>query len=152
MLPIRKAQEALCPVPGTLHATTVWRPRPGGPKTRSSRRTINLPEVTRGSLVAHLARQADDRLLAGSRWKTPEVICEGSHELVDDFVFTTSIGTPLEGRNLTKRFQRILQLAGIPHHRFHDLRHTAATLLDAQRRAYEDQSVLGSDQVAMVDR
>jgi len=81
------------------------------------------------------------------------VHCEGRLEPVGDFVFTTSIGTPREGRNVSKRFQKLLEDANIPRHRFHDLRHTAATLLAVQGvHPKAIQSVLGWDQLAMVDR
>jgi integrase len=64
-----------------------------------------------------------------------------------------TIGTPLDGRNVTKRFQRILKNAKISKHRFHELRHTAATLLAVQGvHPKTIQSVLGWDQMAMVDR
>jgi integrase len=43
-------------------------------------------------------------------------------------VFTTRIGTPHDGTNVTKRFQALLSDAGLPRFRFHDLRHTAATI------------------------
>lgn len=83
---------------------------------------------------------------AGGR---PLVRCEGRREPVEDFVFTTSIGTPLEGRNVTKRFQKLLADASIPRHRFHDLRHTAASLLAVQGiHPKAIQAVLGWDQVA----
>ncbi|MDA0797400.1 MAG: tyrosine-type recombinase/integrase [Chloroflexi bacterium] len=39
---------------------------------------------------------------------------------------------PLPRPSVTHRFQRVLADAGIPRHRFHDLRHTCATLLLAQ--------------------
>lgn len=42
------------------------------------------------------------------------------------------IGTPLEHRNVTREFHAIPVAAGLPRVRFHDLRHTAATLLLAQ--------------------
>ncbi|HTR36561.1 MAG TPA: tyrosine-type recombinase/integrase [Bryobacteraceae bacterium] len=123
------------------------------PKTKRSRRTIDLPAVTRTALSAHRSRQAIERNLCGSSWVTPKVHCEGSVEESEDFVFTTTIGTPLDGRNITKRFQRILKNANIPAHRFHDLRHTAATLLAVQGvHPKAIQSVLGWDQVSMVDR
>ncbi len=123
------------------------------PKTKKSRRIIDLPEVTLRALVAHRLRQEQDRLLAGSRWTAPQVVCEGRKETGDSFVFTTSIGTPLEGRAVTKRFQRLLKESNITRHRFHDLRHTAATLLAVQGvHPKAIQSVLGWDQVAMVDR
>lgn len=123
------------------------------PKTKKGRRTIDLPQITRSALAAHKMRQAEERRLAGSRWKVPMVHCEGRYEPVDDFVFTTSIGTPLESRNVTKRFQKILKDAKIPRHRYHDLRHTAATLLAVQGvHPKTIQSVLGWDQAAMMDR
>jgi integrase len=81
------------------------------------------------------------------------VHCEGRLEPVEDFVFTSGVGTPLDGCNVTKWFQQLLKHADIPRHRFHDLRHTAATLLAVQGvHAKAIQSVLGWDQVAMVDR
>lgn len=131
--------------PGEIHLVE--------PKTKKSRRTIDLPQVTLNALAAHQMRQAEERRLAGSRWTVPMVHCEGRLEPAEDFVFTTSIGTPLESRNVTKRFQKLLEDSGIPRHRFHDLRHTAATLLAVQGvHAKAIQSVLGWDQVAMVDR
>jgi integrase len=123
------------------------------PKTKKSRRTIDLPQVTLSALTVHLMRQTEERQLAGTRWTVPTVHCEGRIEPAEDFVFTTGIGTPLEGRNVTKRFQKLLEDARIPRHRFHDLRHTAATLLAVQGvHAKAIQAVLGWDQVAMVDR
>jgi len=47
-------------------------------------------------------------------------------------VFTTSIGTPMDGPTVTHRFQALLKNVGLPRMRFHDLRHTRATLLLAQ--------------------
>jgi len=123
------------------------------PKTRKSRRTIDLPQVTLSALAAHQIRQTEARRMAGSRWKVPAVHCEGRVERVDDFVFPPSIGTPLDGCNVTKRFQRILERANIPKHRFHDLRHTAAKLLAVQGVHLKViQAVLGWEQLSMVDR
>ena len=123
------------------------------PKTKKGRRTIDLPQVTRSALAAHRMRSTEERRLAGSSWKIPMVHCEGRLEPVNDLVFTTAIGTPLDGRNVTKRFQKLLKDSKIAHHRFHDLRHTAATLLAVQGvHSKAIQAVLGWDQVAMVDR
>ena len=45
-------------------------------------------------------------------------------------MFATKKGTPLDGQNVTKRsFKPLLKGAGLPDIRFHDLRHTCATLL-----------------------
>lgn len=89
-------------------------------KTARSRRTLAMPPSIVGSLREHRRRQAQDQLLAGSRWR--ETGC----------VFTTSIGTPLEARNVVRSFKEILARAGLPDVRFHDLRHSCATLLLVQ--------------------
>lgn len=47
-------------------------------------------------------------------------------------VFITSKGTALDTRNVTRYFQLALERAGLPHQRFHDLRHAAATVLIEQ--------------------
>jgi integrase len=109
------------------------------PKTRKSRRTLDLRQG-----------QASGRKLCGSRWQAPKVHCEGRIEEVDDFIFTTSIGTPLDGCNVTKRFQKILEDAKIPRHRFHDLRHTLLAVQGVHPKAI--QGVLGWDQASMLDR
>jgi integrase len=87
---------------------------------RSSRRTLNLPQVILSELVEHQRRQEKERQFAGSRWKDT------------GFVFTSSIGTPLEPRNLERAYSEILAAAKLPRVRIHDLRHTAATLLLTQ--------------------
>jgi integrase len=90
------------------------------PKTRRSRRTIELPDAAVTALRAHRARQLEERLLAGGRWH------DSGH------VFTSTIGTPLDGSSVTRAFQRLLAAAGLPRLRFHDLRHSCATLLLVQ--------------------
>jgi integrase len=66
------------------------------------------------------------------------------------FVFITTIGTPLEGTTVTHRFQAAVKAAGLRGIRFHDLRHTCATLLLAQgvhpRLIME---ILGHSQIAI---
>ena len=42
-------------------------------------------------------------------------------------MFCSAIGTPLDGSAVMHRFQRQLAAAGLPHQRFHDLRHGAAS-------------------------
>lgn len=45
-------------------------------------------------------------------------------------IFTTQIGTPLNRHNLvTRSFKPLLGRAHLPNIRFHDLRHTCATLM-----------------------
>ena len=90
------------------------------PKSASSRRTVSLPAIVVAALLAHRARQAAE----------PER-CRPSGAFAD-LVFTTTLGQPLDGINVTRRFQRILRAAGLPRQRFHDLRHACASLLLAQ--------------------
>ncbi|MFD9244307.1 tyrosine-type recombinase/integrase, partial [Streptomyces sp. NPDC059556] len=47
----------------------------------------------------------------------------------NSLVFTTPIGRPLDPANLTRRFRSFLNRAGLRRIRFHDLRHSTATLL-----------------------
>jgi len=90
------------------------------PKTRLSRRTIVLPPFAVAALHKHRKRQLSERLWAGARWQD------------HGFVFTSTIGTPLDGSNVTHRLQRLLREACLPKQRFHDLRHSAASLLLVQ--------------------
>ena len=64
----------------------------------------------------------------------------------------TRFGNPFDTPAVTHRFQALLTRAGIGHHRFHDLRHTAATLLAVQGvhpRAI--QSALGWENLSMLN-
>ena len=48
--------------------------------------------------------------------------------------FTTSVGTPIQPRNVNRTFTALLKRAGLPHIRVHDMRHTAASLMLFGRR------------------
>lgn len=95
----------------------------GPPKTRRSRRRLELTPQAVGALRAHRARQGEEKVASGlerawgdARWP--------------DLVFTNEIGHPIDASNLVKRqFYPLLRRAGLPVIRFHDLRHTCATLL-----------------------
>ena len=89
-------------------------------KTEKSRRTIPMPAVTRSAVAAHFAATAERRALAGDSW------------VETGMVFTTGIGTFLDQRNMLRDFYTLLKTSGLPRIRFHDLRHSAATLLLAQ--------------------
>ncbi len=68
-------------------------------------------------LKAHRIAQLKQRLRAGPVWE--------EHNLV----FPNGRGLPLCRDWLTKPFRKVLQCAGLPTMRFHDLRHSCATLL-----------------------
>ncbi len=88
------------------------------PKTAKGRRTIALPDLAVEALRQHRVRQLEERLRAGALWADI------------DLVFPNQTGKPLERQNVVKRsFRPLLIRAGMPSSRFHDLRHSAATLL-----------------------
>lgn len=87
------------------------------PKTRLSRRTIQLSATAMAALADHRLRQLEERLAAGPAWQE------------NGLIFTSSEGTPMDPRNAYAAFQKALQRAGLPRMRLHDLRHTAATLM-----------------------
>jgi integrase len=92
----------------------------GPPKSDKSRRTIPLPASSVRALRSHRARQAAEALSLGPAW-------------VDSgLVFTSTVGTVIEPRNLTRLFDELIAKAGVRRIRFHDLRHTCASLLIAQ--------------------
>ncbi|MFE3657873.1 tyrosine-type recombinase/integrase [Streptomyces sp. NPDC059165] len=86
-------------------------------KTRASERRIALPTECLHSLKEHKERQDKERETAGSAWQD------------SGRVFTTPTGGPLDPANLTRRFRTFLDRAGLRRIRFHDLRHSTATLL-----------------------
>lgn len=104
-------------------ATQVWR---GGepiytqPKTKRSRRQIAFPPEMAAALIAHRHQQRRWRLAAGPAWQG---------ERYGDPVFSDELGFPLRSRRVADNFKRLLRTGGLPDIRFHDLRHTCATLL-----------------------
>ncbi|GAA1370301.1 tyrosine-type recombinase/integrase [Streptomyces beijiangensis] len=86
-------------------------------KTQSSERRIALPTECMRSLEQHRHRQHQEREAAGTGWKA------------SGYVFTRPDGAPIEGATLTRHFNTLLHRAGLRRIRFHDLRHSAATLL-----------------------
>ena len=87
------------------------------PKTALSKRTIDIPYDTALTLIFQRYLQRKEKLEAGSDYNT------------DDLVFCTSNGQPVPPRTFTRIFQGALKHAGVKKVRFHDLRHTVATVL-----------------------
>lgn len=90
------------------------------PKTKTSRRVLDLPDILITKLREHRTRQLEDKLRTGSHW------------VETGLVFTTSVGTPIDPRNVKRRLDPLLKDAGMPHFRVHDIRHFAASLMLAQ--------------------
>jgi integrase len=109
------------------------------PKTNKSRRVIELSDVAVAALKQHRKKQAEKRL------KNP------NWDSTFDLVFCTKNGTPFDNSHLTQRhFHPILEDAGLPQVRLHDLRHTAATLLlQAGEHPKIVQEMLGHSTIAM---
>src|SRR5918997_1796954 len=90
----------------------------GETKTRRGRRQINLTPWTVNARKAHRKRQFEERMRLAETYR--------DHSLV----FSTSVGTPVNPENLVNRsFKPLLEKAGLPKIRFHNLRHTCATLI-----------------------
>lgn len=90
-------------------------------KTKNSRRDLPLTESLVRELKSHRTKQLEARLAAGGKWAKQW-----------DLVFTTRIGTPIDPVNLRVDFLATLEAAGLPPARFHDLRHSAISLWQAQ--------------------
>jgi integrase len=86
-----------------------------GVKTRTSRRTVELDHHTRDVLISWRHRLRRDLLPHGP----------------DDWMFCNTAGRFLNPESITQLFDRIVQRSDVPRIRFHDLRHTHASLLVA---------------------
>lgn len=87
------------------------------PKTRAARRRIPVDEKTLTVLRQHKKDQAAQRLKAGPRWENYNLVC------------CTRLGRPLRHADVYHRLRPLALEAGVPVLRFHDLRHTHATVL-----------------------
>ena len=89
----------------------------GSPKTKHSKRVVPLDALTITALRAHRRQQAQERLAAGSAWRD-EV----------GRIFTREDGKGLVPEYVSRTFKAHAAQAEVPVIRFHDLRHTTATL------------------------
>lgn len=117
---------------GVLHVRHTLDARTGQlsePKTRRSRRTLAIPADVLPLLTSHRIRQLEWRVKAGPQWSIGTSIGNGQKTANSDLVFTTRWGRPMDGTNVTHRYQRVLAEAGLRRSSFHDLRHAHATML-----------------------
>ena len=87
------------------------------PKTQKSRRNVVVASFVLDSLREHRVHQLEAKLKAGPLWQE------------HDYVFCTLLGTHLGPNHVVEELKKLLKQAGLPDIRFHDLRHSAATLL-----------------------
>lgn len=90
------------------------------PKTKGSRRQVELPEAVKVALRAHRKRQLEARMTVGPAWQDL------------DLVFATAVGTPMDPDNVRRDFSTLTKSAGLGHWTPHELRHSAASLMLAQ--------------------
>lgn len=86
-------------------------------KSKSGNRTIILGKQALELLKNHKREQQFLKNSAGKNWT----------EL--DLVFPSNVGTPVTGSNIRRDMRKLLKASGLPKIRFHDLRHTAASLM-----------------------
>ena len=89
----------------------------GNPKTKKSRRKLQLAPMVVTSLMSHRLRQAAERLAAGERWSDL------------DLVFPSKVGTILDASNYRRHFDAVAAIAGISDIHPHLLRHSFVSLL-----------------------
>lgn len=90
------------------------------PKTAKARRTVPLPAFAVEALRKHRIEQHETRVANSDVWQEM------------GFVFASMVGTPADPRNIRRTLESVLKETDLPKLRFHDLRHTCATLLLAQ--------------------
>lgn len=94
----------------------------GDPKSDAGIRPIALPTFAIEELRIHRAKQNEQRLARGAQWQDRNL------------VFTTRDGNYYNEGSLQGQFKRLLEASGLPTTmRFHDLRHSHATILFAMK-------------------
>ncbi|MCX6064650.1 MAG: tyrosine-type recombinase/integrase [Chloroflexi bacterium] len=86
-------------------------------KSKSGKRIVVLSDEMINKLQQHLDLQDMGKSFAGDQWQE------------NDLIFPSNNGTPMDGHHILDKFKKLLKQAELPDMRFHDLRHTAATLM-----------------------
>jgi integrase len=87
------------------------------PKTRAGVRQIVIGESILTNLQKHRLDQEKAKKKNANNWKD------------NNLIFATNNGTPFNQRNLLRDYYYRIEQANLPRIRFHDLRHTAASLM-----------------------
>jgi integrase len=108
------------------------------PKTTAGKRVVMLPSFVVDMLRQHRAQQQEAKLRVGSAWEDR------------DLVFVNRHGGYLNPAYLLVVFKKVLTQAGLHQMRFHDLRHSAATiLLSMNVHPKIVQEILGHSDISM---
>ena len=106
-------------------------------KSDASNRTLFIIPETKDYLLGLMQCQAENRLLMGNSYHASDHVCVWAD------------GKSFLPTYISQRFARILEANGLPHIRFHELRHTAGSLLLERRLSIKQiQEYLGHEQVA----
>ena len=100
-------------------------------KTEKSRRTLVLPNVCLTALKEHRRRQLEERPKAGDRWVDTGLVFTTYRYCREGKGRGMKVGAGLHPRNVLRVLYDLLDGANITRCRFHDLRHSAASLLIA---------------------
>jgi integrase len=108
------------------------------PKTQHSRRSVIIASFALEMLKQHLQQQIAIKARSAEVWQE------------HDYVFCTSLGTHLNPNHVVDELKKLLKKAELPNIRFHDLRHSAATmLLSIGVHPKVVQELLGHTQISM---
>jgi len=88
-------------------------------KTKSSLRSLPLVSNIREKLLALREQQKENRRVCGNCYS----------KKYDGYVFVDAMGNIFNPRSVTANFSKLLEQNGLRHIRFHDLRHSCASLL-----------------------
>jgi len=118
---------------GNYEYDTVFEP----PKTKNAIRTVDLPPSIKKILLAHVVAEKEKHLALGIPYNN------------DTLFFTSAAGTPYDGRNVTKSWERLVKRSGVRYRSFHNTRHTyASRLFAAGVEAKTISTLLGHSNVA----
>ncbi|WP_409297699.1 tyrosine-type recombinase/integrase [Peribacillus sp. SCS-26] len=101
----------------SIHETNSHGLEIGGPKTKTSKRTIHIDNNVVMTLKNQIRRNNELKLALGQHYED------------NDLIFCRENGQPYRPSSINRPFNRLTKKAGVPQIRFHDLRHTHATLL-----------------------
>jgi integrase len=109
----------------------------GDPKSGRAR-VLHLDDGMVAELRRHRRVQREERMAAGEAWRET------------GYVFTSEDGTPLHPQTVAWHFEKAVKASGLPAIRFHDLRHTCATVaLSAGVHPKVVQEMLGHSSIAI---